>query len=163
MAQPHATVPSMLLPVLLILIPQSVVLAPMHMSRPSRSKEHLNSYHNQDRCHGNQTCHGRISLVPEMGETWIREGHERCWKEMNEGGRNEHTCTEVSRKEEEVVGYRQSREATHDDRERACCMPDVSSKLAVRDDYGSNSPRVLSTRMMKRAATCSGVLYDPRF
>lgn len=51
---------------------------------------------------------------------------------MNEGCRDEHTCAEVSRKEEEVVRYRQTRKATYDDRKGTGYMVGVSSRFAAR-------------------------------
>ncbi len=113
----HSTIGRMIVPVLLIVFPQSVIFAPMHMSRPSRRKEHLYSNHDQDRRHGDQACHSRITAVPETRQTWIREGDERGGEEMNKGRSNEHTCAEMSRKEEEVVRDRQTGKATHDDGE----------------------------------------------
>jgi hypothetical protein len=79
--------------------PQVVVIHRMRVSCTFRRKEHLNAHDYKDSCHGYETRHGRIALVPKVWETWVSERLERGREEVNEGRGYEDAGSEVSREE----------------------------------------------------------------
>jgi hypothetical protein len=76
--------------------PQVIVIHRMRVSCTFRREEHLNAHDYKDSCHGYETRHGRIALVPNVWQAWVGERLECGWEEMDEGGRNQDTGTEMS-------------------------------------------------------------------
>lgn len=79
--------------------PQVVVIHRMRVSCTFRRKEHLNAHDHKDSCHGYETRHGRIALVPEVWQAWVGERLERGREEVDEGRGYEDAGSEVSREE----------------------------------------------------------------
>ena len=79
--------------------PQVVVVHGMRVSCTFRRKEHLDAYDHKYGCHGYETRHGRIALVPKVWETWVGERLERGREEVDEGGSYEDAGSEVPREE----------------------------------------------------------------
>jgi hypothetical protein len=80
----------------LVIETQALVVGGVHMASPSRGKHHLNAHDNEDRRHGYQARHGRVAMVPKVGQAWIGERLEGGGQQVNEGCRDENAGTEVS-------------------------------------------------------------------
>ena len=93
----------------------------VHVAGSPCGKEHFNAYNDKDGRHGYQTWHGRIAVVPEMGETWVRERLKGSRQQVDKGGRNEDTCPKVPGYEEELVRHRYGGKALDDNGEGASC------------------------------------------
>ena len=91
------------------------------MASPPCSKEHFNAYNYKNRAHGYEAWHGRVAVVPEMGETWVRERLKGRREQVDKGSRNEDTCAKVPGYEEELVRYGYRGKALDNDGEGASC------------------------------------------
>ena len=76
--------------------PKSAIFALVGVTRTSGREELLNGHDDEDGNHGDKTRHGRVALVPETRETWIRERDEGRREEMHEGSSDENTCSEMT-------------------------------------------------------------------
>jgi hypothetical protein len=99
-----------------------VKITAMHMTRTAHSKELLYAYYHEHRDHGYQSGHGRILLVPEWRQTWVRKGYVRGREEMYKGRGYQNTGSEVPREEDEVVWYGEARIPADDDGKGTRCM-----------------------------------------
>lgn len=83
----------------MVTAPQVVVIHRMRVSGAFRRKEHLSAHDHKDSCHGYETRHGRITLVPKVWETWVGERLERGREKVDEGRGYEDAGSEVPREE----------------------------------------------------------------
>lgn len=77
---------------------------------------------------------------------------------MYEGRRDEHASAEVSRQEEELVGYWHAWKAFDNDGKRARFSGTNQHSCTASGRRDMYVPAVLSTSIRTRAKTCSGVL-----
>jgi hypothetical protein len=84
---------------IMVTAPKVIVVHRMGVSCTFRRKEHLNAYDYKDSCHGYETRHGRVALVPKVWETWVGERLECGREEVDEGSGYEDAGSEVSREE----------------------------------------------------------------
>lgn len=51
-----------------------IIFASMHMPRSPCSEKHLNPYHYKHGSHGDEPCHGCVSMAPKRGQAGFCEG-----------------------------------------------------------------------------------------
>lgn len=141
------------------ILTEGLVVNRVNVSCSSRREEHLDANHDEDGRHGYQARHSRVALVPEGGQTWVRERFEGGRQEVDEGGRDQDTSAKVPGEEQKLVGDRDLREALDDDGEATGWS---KSALRICPRSPPNIPAVLRVSMSSSANTCNAVLYSPR-
>jgi len=101
--------------------PQILEARRVHVADSPYSKEHLNAYNDKNRSHGYEARHGRVTVVPEMGKTWVRERLEGGREQVDKGSRDQDACPKVPGYEEELVRHGYRGKALDNDGEGASC------------------------------------------
>jgi hypothetical protein len=115
----------------MVVVAQTLIVGRVDVSGSLGSKKHLYAYYYEDRCHGYKARHGRVALIPDIWQAWVGQGLEGGWEEMDEGGRNQDTCAEMSRDEEELVGDGNPWEPFNHYRETARCSGQSCSQAVL--------------------------------
>lgn len=143
-------------------IPLSVIysseLAAVCMSCASHCEELFYAHHCEDRDHGDETRHRRVTLIPKGGKTWVSQRYVCRREQVYEGRGYEDARSEMAREEDELVRYWEVRVFTCDDGEGACYT--CTSGLDAQESHWKRGlvPIVLRARMRTSAPTWIGVL-----
>ena len=68
----------------------------MGVACSSGGEEHFDGHDNKDRGHGDESRHGWVAFVPEVGKAWVGKRDKCCGKEMDKCCCDEYAGAKVS-------------------------------------------------------------------